>query len=279
MLWYSSKNGAASVLFVGVALFLSGCKETLSNSLTDHEATKLTHELNKRQIPAEKRASNNGMFSVLVPAPHVNDAFSTLDKLQRFTKNDKQQQVSAPGIMSSSLETQLYVSRQLANEIENTLMLIPGTLAVRVVVAPVPDSGVSQATATRQNFQPSASVMIVTDASETVASSDTIAKYVAAGLNTIPDRVQVMIVSSSSQESAMPTPHGAPPQPMLITELNGPPPSALPLSLSKLFSPIVGLHTSSGHQRYLILATGLLLLAAAYRYTSRAMLVRRLQQL
>lgn len=135
-------RGSAAALIVVAALLLSGCKEAIYTRLTEAEANSVLLSLIRGGIPAEKRAGEEGTFSVWV----ADDEIATAIELLRADAQPSEHYTNLGevfarnGLISSPTEERIRLIYGLQQELAKTLSQIDGVLVARVhIVVPATD--------------------------------------------------------------------------------------------------------------------------------------------
>lgn len=197
---------ARSIAVLLTAMVGIGCRREILSDLTERESAKIINELRLRGIDASISDSGKQRYAISVTKGDVGEA-SRVAGLIRPLLATRGESEKPPGILSGPDEERLYVARQLARQLEDSLQLLPPVLAARVTIAFPPKPPLDEQR-TKIAELGSASVLIIASPRSNL-STDALSHFIANG-STIPrERIHVIISELPGTPAASGTALGA----------------------------------------------------------------------
>ncbi len=172
------------------ATALSGCRTEILSDLSEREAAKIVHELSVRGIEASVTQEGKQRHAISVTKADSSKA-AGIAALIRPLLPSRSGLEKPPSILSSPDQERLYIARQLANQIEESIQLLPEVVSTRVTIAYPPRPSI-EGNRLIQPLPGSASVLVITS-SNSLLASESIASFVANGTSIPKDRIHVII--------------------------------------------------------------------------------------
>jgi type III secretory pathway lipoprotein EscJ len=172
------------------ATLLSGCRTEILSDLTEHQAGKIVHELGLRGIEASITHEGKQRHAIVVAKADSTKAAGIASVIRPLLPNQSGLD-KPPSILSSPDQERLYIARQLANQLEESIQLLPEVVATRVTIAYPPPPSIKD----HRLIPPppgSASVLVITS-SNSLLGSESIASFIANGTSIPKDRIHVIV--------------------------------------------------------------------------------------
>jgi type III secretory pathway lipoprotein EscJ len=179
-----------SFLLIAFFLLLTGCRTEILSDLSEQEVGKILYELRIRGIDASSTENGKKLHKIEVSAEQSSEA-SQIASLIRPLLRDRSQEDKPPGFLSGPEQEKLYVTQQLAHQLEDSLKILPSIVAARVTIAFPPNQGVNEQEKKADNLG-SASVLVISSTGANI-SRDSIAQFIANGTAIAQERVHVII--------------------------------------------------------------------------------------
>lgn len=178
------------VALITIAGVLNGCRHEILSDLTEREAAKITNELRLRGIDATCAESGKQRYALSVAKGDEGEA-SRIAGLIKPLLSIRAESEKPPGILSGPDQERLYVSRQLAHQLEESLQLLSAVVAARVTIAFPPKLAIDEQRG--KVVDPgSASVLIIASPNSHL-SAESLSQFISNG-STIPrDRIHLII--------------------------------------------------------------------------------------
>ncbi len=119
------------IIFFVFLLFLSSCKEALIHDLTELRANRVIVALADSGVKAYKK-QQSGKWNVEVESNDITKALKVLEENRLLKRDLDRSSLKESSIIQTKEERRIYLERELAWGIENTLEAIPDVLEARV---------------------------------------------------------------------------------------------------------------------------------------------------
>lgn len=186
---------------VTVTIFIfTGCKEQIVHNLEEVDANRIVTTLHQAGMNSEKKVQADGRWSIAVESSAAMAALKLLDD-RRVVKVTNRPSGIKGSVISSREAQKFEYERGLSQEIEQTLLSLPGFLEARVHLnLPTPDPLLGKVSG---NESGTGSVLILSNGTPTLAQAD-VAKLVAGASGIAPDRISVLISITESEQVSAP---------------------------------------------------------------------------
>lgn len=125
--------GLISILFLCIALLITGCDEQILHDLTEQDANKVLSRLGSGNLNAKKVVQSDGRWSIAVPRDAVVPALAYLDTNRILSPRSPGNTAGSKGSFVPSREEQWFrYERSVAVSIEDSLSTVSGVLEARV---------------------------------------------------------------------------------------------------------------------------------------------------